>query len=159
MSLISREFTEARHPGIHGCLALNDGPRRYLEVYIHKSKDSNGISENGLIDRQQKLIILPCWVLPDSSKVVNIKLTDLPMLPHQEALQDLKQSLKPFGNIIGVSINAIPGTSVFMDIGYAVLEISTKPEKHFQYLSHTISWCESADIFHAVWRNMPTWCR
>ncbi|KAI9485920.1 MAG: hypothetical protein EXX96DRAFT_604173 [Benjaminiella poitrasii] len=22
-----------------------------------------------------------------------------------------------------------------------------------------ISWCESVDIFHALWRNMPTWCR
>ncbi|KAI9480429.1 MAG: hypothetical protein EXX96DRAFT_633895 [Benjaminiella poitrasii] len=128
-----------QHPGILGCLVLNDGPRRYLEVYIHKSKDSNDIFENGLVDRQQKLIILPCRALPDSSKIVNIKLTVLPMLPHQEVLQGLKQSLKPFGNIIDVGINVIPGTSVFMGTGYAVLEISAKPEKHFQGLAHTIS--------------------
>ncbi|KAI8327121.1 hypothetical protein BD560DRAFT_309347, partial [Blakeslea trispora] len=31
--------------------------------------------------------------------------------------------------------------------------------KH-QTLDHNIPWCEdSNDVFHATWRNMPTWCR
>jgi hypothetical protein len=38
-----------QHPNIYACVPLNDGPRRYLEVYVSKEHDSNDVVNNGLI--------------------------------------------------------------------------------------------------------------
>jgi hypothetical protein len=84
------------------------------------------------------------------------------MLPKDEVLAGLKQSLTLFGNIIDVGIAAEPNTGLFMGIRYAVLNVeqAANKENKFLELSHQLSWCESeSEVFHATWQNMPTWCR
>jgi hypothetical protein len=96
----------------------------------------------------------------DSAKILKIKLSNLPLLPKDEVLAGLKQSLAMFGTIIDVGIATEPNTGLFKGTEYAVLNVqqAANKENKFLELSHRLSWCES-DVFHATWQNMPTWCR
>ncbi|CAO3688457.1 unnamed protein product [Rhizopus stolonifer] len=109
-------------------------------------------------------LVYPHAVLGESVKVVNLKLTHLPMLPAEEVKNGLAKSLAVFGDIIDVGILTDTATGFFMGAGYVVLNIhqdsSVIEEQKSQTLSHKISWYESPDdFFHATWNNMPTWCR
>ncbi|KAG1135539.1 hypothetical protein G6F37_012744 [Rhizopus arrhizus] len=152
-----------QHPNVYACVPLSDGPRRYLEVYIEKENDNNDIMNSGLIFPDANLKVYPCPSLNDSAKVVNIKLSHLPLLPKKEVLEGLQRSLQVFGEIMDLGITTEPATGFFMGAGYAVLniqqEVNVAERKLFQALSHQISWCESKEFFHATWNNMPTWCR
>ncbi|KAG0929864.1 hypothetical protein G6F30_011855 [Rhizopus arrhizus] len=152
-----------QHPNVHACVPLNDGPRRYLEVYITQPNDHNDIVNNGLVFPKVNLRIYPRAALEDSAKIVNLKLTHLPLLPKEEVLAGLQQSLAVFGDIMDVGISTEASTGFFMGTGYAVLNVQKESNvseiKLFQELSHQISWCETKDFFHATWNNMPTWCR
>lgn len=153
-----------QHPNVHACVPLSDGPRRYLEVYITPQNDSNDIAQKGLTFPEVNLVVYSRAALGESAKVVNLKLTHLPMLPAEEVKNGLAKSLAVFGDIMDVGISTDTATGFFMGGGYAVLNIQQDPsvlnEQKFQTLSHQISWCESPDdLFHATWNNMPTWCR
>lgn len=118
---------------------------------------------SGLIFPSANLKVYPCSSLNDSAKVVNIKLSHLPLLPKKEVLDGLQRSLQVFGEIMDLSITTEPAIGFFMGAGYAVLniqqEVNVAERKIFQALSHQISWCESKEFFHVTWNNMPTWCR
>jgi hypothetical protein len=160
--LQSMMLLKEQYPNVYACVPLNDGPRRYLEVYITKKDDSSNILENGLYFKESNLVVYPCTALPDSAKILKIKLSNLPMLPKDEVLAGLRQSLTLFGNIIDVGIAAEPNTGLFMGTGYEVLNVeqAANKENKFLELSHQLSWCESeSEVLHATWQNMPTWCR
>jgi hypothetical protein len=151
--LQSMMLLKEQHPNVYACVPLNDGPRRYLEVYITKKDDSSNIFENGLYFKESNLVVYPCTALPDSAKILKIKLLNLPMLPKDEVLAGLKQSLTLFGNIIDVGIAAEPNTGLFMGTGYAVLNVeqAANKENKFIELSHQLSWCESeSEVIHAI---------
>ncbi|KAG1369121.1 hypothetical protein G6F61_012609 [Rhizopus arrhizus] len=127
-------------------------------------KDYNDIAQTGLTFPDVNLVVYPRAALGESAKVVNLKLTHLPMLPAEEVKKGLAKSLAVFGDIMDVGISTDTATGFFMGTGYAVLNIQQDPSafdvQKFQTLSHQISWCESPDdFFHATWNNMPTWCR
>lgn len=152
-----------QHPSVHACVPLNDGPRRYLEVYITPQNDNNDILNQGLIFKEANLRIYPRASLDDNAKTVNLKLNHLPLLPKKDILSGLQRSLAVFGEIMDVGITTEAATGFFMGSGYAVLNVQqaadTTEIKKFQELSHQISWCETSNFFHATWNNMPTWCR
>jgi hypothetical protein len=153
-----------QHEQVYACVPLNDGPRRYLEVYIMEEEDTNSIAKNGIVFQDAKLRILPSRAIDENAKIINLKLSNLPMLPRQSVTAGLEQSLKIFGKVLDLGINTERNTGLFMGSGYAVLDVhqneSTPVEAKFLELSHQLSWCESStELFYATWNNMPTWCR
>ncbi|KAI9335053.1 hypothetical protein BD770DRAFT_16616 [Pilaira anomala] len=152
-----------QHPNVHACFALSDGPTRYLEVYVTSANDSNDIQRNGLTFPDAHLQVLPCKAINDQAKIINLKLSHLPMFTPNEVLEGLKTSLAVFGNVLDIGIATEKATGLFMGSGYAVLDIQTNsetPDVTYQQLSHQINWMESTtDVFRATWNNMPTWCR
>lgn len=150
-----------QHPNALSCVLLNDGPRRYLEMYIRPDSDDNDIMNNGVVFEDCALRVLPCKALSDDSKVVTVKLSHLPLcLTRQEVYEGLKQSLAPYGAILDVGIYTEPASKLFMGTGYVVLDTNTTEGMTISNLQHVIPWMESDKIvFHATWNNMPTWCR
>ncbi|KAI9366613.1 hypothetical protein BD770DRAFT_312135, partial [Pilaira anomala] len=59
-----------QHPNVHACLILNEGPTRYLEVYVQKSKDVNDILKNGTVFADADIIVLPCHAISDQSQII-----------------------------------------------------------------------------------------
>jgi hypothetical protein len=110
-----------QHPNVNACVLLNDGPRRYLEAYISDDEDDNKIAKNGLEFKELNLLVYPCKALSDTAKIINVKLTHLPLLPRDAVLAGLTKSLKVFGNILDLGIITEPNTGFFMGSGYAVL--------------------------------------
>ena len=153
-----------QHPKVHACIALSEGPVRYLETYVTKENDVNDIKLTGLTFKEIQLQVLPFKAINDQSQVIKLKLSHLPMLPVNEVLNGLKTSLTMFGRILDIGITTEHATGFFMGSGYAVLDIyqtEDVPEpKKYQQVSHQISWMESStEVFRAQWNNMPTWCR
>ncbi|KAG1175709.1 hypothetical protein G6F36_011054 [Rhizopus arrhizus] len=89
-----------QHPSVHACVPLNDGPRRYLEVYIIPQNDNNDILNQGLTFKEANLRIYPRASLDDNAKIVNLKLNHLPLLPKKDVLSGLQRSLAVFGEIM-----------------------------------------------------------
>ncbi|KAI9334632.1 hypothetical protein BD770DRAFT_451506 [Pilaira anomala] len=152
-----------QHPNVHACMALSEGPTRYLEVYVTPANDSNDIQRNGLNFPDAHLQVLPCKAISERAQIINLKLSHLPMFTPEEVLNGLKTSLAVFGNVLDIGISTEKAAGLFMGSGYAVLDISLNPvtpDIPYQKLSHQISWMESTtDVFHATWNNMPAWCR
>lgn len=161
-----RAMTTVRkqHPNAQACTVLNEGPTRYLEVYIKPEKDTEDINRIGVIFEDSKIKVLPCRSIDDTATVIHLKLSHLPMFTSDEVLEGLKQSLAIFGELLDVGIYTENASGFFMGTGYAVLNtfqpVGIDPKLKYPDLSHQINWCESTnEFFHATWNNMPTWCR
>ncbi|KAL0581588.1 hypothetical protein ABG067_008432, partial [Albugo candida] len=116
------QICKMQHPNSHSCIALKDGNTKYLEVYVDKEDDSNGIAGSGLTFTKTKFRILPCPAANDATKVVNVKLSNLPLLKKEKVLLGLKTSLAPFGKLLDVGIYVDKETRYFMGNGYAILD-------------------------------------
>ncbi|KAI8048588.1 uncharacterized protein B0P05DRAFT_448439, partial [Gilbertella persicaria] len=142
---------KVQRPKVHACSFLNNGPTRYLEIYVEFQHDVNYLDTKGVEFKESKLRIIPCQATDDS------------WIPRPEVLEGLKVSLSPFGQVIDVGIITKPNTGFFMGSGYAVIGTprqSGEDQIKFQELAHNIRWREEKDeIFHATWNNMSTWCR
>jgi hypothetical protein len=112
-----------QHPNVHACVPLNDGSKRYLEVYLSKNQDKQELLEKGLYFKDSNLTVYPCEALTDSAKILNVKLSNLPLLPKKDVFAGLKQSLAIFGNILDIGIAVEPNTGFLMGTGFAVLNI------------------------------------
>ncbi|KAG1046895.1 hypothetical protein G6F43_010639 [Rhizopus delemar] len=102
-----------QHPSVHACVPLNDGPRRYLEVYIIPQNDNNDILNQGLTFKEANLRIHPRASLDDNAKIVNLKLNHLPLLPKKDVLSGLQRSLAVFGEIMDIGITTECETNDF----------------------------------------------
>ncbi|KAI8048033.1 uncharacterized protein B0P05DRAFT_451237, partial [Gilbertella persicaria] len=98
---------------------VNDGPIRYLEIYVEPHLDVNDLGTNGVEFKDSKLRIIPCKAIDDNWNITNVKLSHLPMLPRSEVLEGLKVSLSPFGQVIDVGIITEPNIGFFMGSSYA----------------------------------------
>ncbi|KAI9486647.1 MAG: hypothetical protein EXX96DRAFT_460685, partial [Benjaminiella poitrasii] len=58
-----------QHPNVHACLNLNEGPARYLEVYVQKSKDANDILKNITVLADADIIVLLFHAINDQSQL------------------------------------------------------------------------------------------
>lgn len=159
----SMKELKKQHPKVHACMALGDGPTRYLEVYVTDDNDVNDIKKNGITFPDAKIQVLPCRAINALSEIIKLKLTHLPMFVPNEVLAGLTKSLEMFGNIIDIGIATENTTGFFMGSGYAVIDTyqanDVPPESKYQPLSHQISWMDSTtDVFRATWNNMPTRC-
>lgn len=153
-----------QHPKIHAFTIVNDGPTRYLEVYLDPKYDINDIKNTGVTFAKANVKILPCTAIKEESSIVRLKLSHLPMFVPEEVLAGLSKSLAIFGTILDIGITTHQATGMFMGTGYAVLDIYKKPgttaTEKFVPLSHQISWMEDTkEMFRATWNSMPTWCR
>ncbi|KAI7862987.1 hypothetical protein BDF14DRAFT_1848507 [Spinellus fusiger] len=52
-----------------------------------------------------------------------------------------------------------PKTLSYMGTGYAILDIDPQQGQDISPLTHLIPWMNTSDGFHAMWNDMPTWCR
>ena len=145
-----------QHPTAFGCVPMKDGNKHYLEVYSKNVKEHDHLKEVGLRFTKSKLTILPCTARNDTSKVVTLKLSNVPMFP--QVLEGLERSLKPFREILDIGLHVHLKSRHFMGQAYAVLDIG-QDEKEYQTLRHTINYDETNDSFQLTWSNMPTWCR
>ncbi|KAG1050145.1 hypothetical protein G6F43_007564 [Rhizopus delemar] len=66
-----------QHPNVHACVPLNEGPRRYLEVYITQPNDHNDIVNIDLVFPKVNLRIYPRAALDDSAKIISNLLISL----------------------------------------------------------------------------------
>lgn len=97
--------------------------RRYLEAYITREEDCNDIVNNGLVFLDANLKAFSCSPLDDSAKAVNLKRSDLPLLPKKDVLSGLQKNLAVFGTIMGLNMVTDSATGSFMGSGYAALNI------------------------------------
>lgn len=132
-----------QHPNVPACVPLNDGPRRYLEMYITQQNDHNNIVNNRLVFPKVNLQIHPQASLDYSAKIFNLKLTHLPLIPKEEVPAGLQQSLAGFGEIMNVGISTESSTGFFVGTGHAALNVqkdsNVSEVKVFQELCHQIS--------------------
>ncbi|KAI9329359.1 hypothetical protein BD770DRAFT_56362 [Pilaira anomala] len=66
-----------QHPNVHACIALSEGPTRYLEVYVTPANVSNDIQRNGLNFPDAHLRVLPCKAINERAQIINLKLSHL----------------------------------------------------------------------------------
>jgi hypothetical protein len=83
MDLQCMQTLKNQHEQVYACVLLNDGPRRYLEVYIMDEEDNNDIVKNGIVFQEVKFRIIPSRAIDEKAKIINLKLSNLPMLPQQ----------------------------------------------------------------------------
>ncbi|KAI7870151.1 hypothetical protein BDF14DRAFT_1775096, partial [Spinellus fusiger] len=76
-----------------------------------------------------------------------------------ELLHGMRQSLQPIGHILDVGLCREPKTQSYMGTGYAILDIDPQQGQDISPLTHLIPWMNTSDGFHAMWNDMPTWCR
>jgi hypothetical protein len=96
IDLQSMMLLKNQHPNVHVCVPLNDGSRRYLEVYISKNQDKQELLENGLYFKDSNLTVYPCEALTDSANIINVKLSNLPLLPKEDVFAGLKHKFSHF---------------------------------------------------------------
>jgi hypothetical protein len=59
-----------QHEQVYACVPLNDGLRRYLEVYITEEEDTNDIAKNGIVFQEAKLHIRPSRAIDEKAKII-----------------------------------------------------------------------------------------
>jgi superoxide dismutase len=69
------------------------------------------------------LRVFPCASLDNSAKIVNIKLTNLPLLPKHEVLKGFQKSLAMFGSVMDLRVTTESAGGFFMGSGYAILNV------------------------------------
>ncbi|KAI9477917.1 MAG: hypothetical protein EXX96DRAFT_483217 [Benjaminiella poitrasii] len=158
------QIVKQQHPRAHACIARNDGPKRYFEVYITPLNDINDILRTGVVFDEIQLTVLPCTAVVEQSHVVTLKLSRIPLFTDDLVHAGLQQSLSVFGRLLDFGVYKDKNTDFFMGNGYAVLDTyqadDVPTELKYATLSHQLSWCESTEeFFLATWNNMPTWCR
>ncbi|KAI8327122.1 hypothetical protein BD560DRAFT_310857, partial [Blakeslea trispora] len=108
-----------QHPGVHACSVINIKQLHYLEAYIAKERDDNDLETNGVFFGKSKTKVYPCRASDVESTYIDLKLTNLPPLSRTEVLEGLKQSSKPFGQVVDVGIHTEPVSGIFLGTGYA----------------------------------------
>ncbi|KAI9478162.1 MAG: hypothetical protein EXX96DRAFT_619106 [Benjaminiella poitrasii] len=145
------KLVKQQHPHAHACIHLNDGPKRYSEVYITSINDTNDIHHKGIIFDDLKLTILPCTAVADQSHVITLKLSRIPLYTDDLVYGGLQKSLSVFGRLLDFGVYKEKDKDFFMDNGYAVLDTfqadDIAAELKYAILSHQLSWCESTEEF------------
>jgi hypothetical protein len=73
--LQSMMLLKQQHLQVHACVSLNDGPCRYLEVYMTKKNGINDIANTGIDFSDSKLKVFPCTTIDESAQIINLKLS------------------------------------------------------------------------------------
>ncbi|KAI8328040.1 hypothetical protein BC941DRAFT_457907 [Chlamydoabsidia padenii] len=160
------QLVREQAPAIYGCRDIKDkrDNKRYLEAYIDNEEESN-VTTNGLTfdTPQGRFTTIPCQALDDDSNIVRLTLSKLPFEPERFLVPKLIASLTPYGVVHDLSLFKDP-SGMFMGTGSAILCIRNSTDNNnlttsIQPLQHKVPYVDTLDSFHAVWANMPTWCR
>ncbi|KAI9475767.1 MAG: hypothetical protein EXX96DRAFT_486979 [Benjaminiella poitrasii] len=146
-----------QHPKVHDCSLLCDSSKRYLEFYITKKNDENDVMNRGIFFEALNLTVLPCLFTTDSTKVIHLELSYLPMFTKDMLFAGLQETLIHYGEILDLGMYTEKETGLFMGTSYAVLNQPYKITPHQRYasLSHRISWRESiTEFFDVTWHCM-----
>ncbi|ORZ07448.1 Endonuclease/exonuclease/phosphatase, partial [Absidia repens] len=84
----------------------------------------------------------------------------MPFLSHPQLQEGLTNTLSKYGYIYDIGIITDPLSQMFLGSGYAVLDTAASSQSSaFLPLTHTLPWEGLANGFHAVWENMPQYCK
>ncbi|CAO3600988.1 unnamed protein product [Absidia cylindrospora] len=153
LKLISAQYEGASK--FYGTKFVGKKGARYLELYptpeiLEKFKTE------GLLITDAKLRILPVKAIEGKGTVIQLNLTDLPIMATDSLLTKLKQALSKFGTILDIGLHHESTMGWFMGSGYAVLQQDDK--KTYPTLHHHITMGDD-DYCYATFPAMPTWCR
>ncbi|CDH49724.1 hypothetical protein RO3G_15710 [Lichtheimia corymbifera JMRC:FSU:9682] len=143
------------YPNNCGVRLHNDHARRIVELFIPEYQDYITVNVKGISfpDGQR---IVPSKPLSKDARLVHLRLSDLPFTTKDKLSSGMQTALSAYGNVLDFGIFRDSDSSLFMGRGYATLEITA--QSGFDQLSHTISWPDSDDRFHATWAEMPLHC-
>jgi hypothetical protein len=163
-SLTHQWFMKAIHKqtdAVHAVMLKKANHQRYLELYTKKRSNHN-LLEDGLSFSVGKdtYKIMPSQALEDDSTIVRIFLSHLPPEEDEDLIPGLQDSLRWYGQVHHLELNKDPDTQYFIGTGYAIINLKPGPDQTvLRALTHKIEYMTSGASFHAVWANMPTWCR
>ncbi|CAO3588798.1 unnamed protein product [Absidia cylindrospora] len=151
------QLIKEQFPSCRGAAPFREGGRRLLEVNLDPENlvESQSFASNGL-EMSDKVHIIPTEALPSSATVVKLSLSRMPFLAQYQIQEGLTESLSKYGRIYDIGIITDPISKMFLGSGYAVLDTSTVTNTP---LTHTLPWPGLPNGFHAVWENMPQYCK
>ncbi|CAO3593782.1 unnamed protein product [Absidia cylindrospora] len=151
------QLIKEQFPSCRGAAPFREGGRRLLEVNLDPENlvESQSFASNGL-EMSDKVHIIPTEALPSSATVVKLSLSRMPFLAQYQIQEGLTETLSKYGRIYDIGIITDPISKMFLGSGYAVLDTSTVTNTP---LTHTLPWPGLPNGFHAVWENMPQYCK
>jgi hypothetical protein len=140
----------------NGVKFLGKPAQRYMELYPHDSILKQ-FAEQEVAYQDEKIRLIPCKSLEGAGKVVQVNLSDIPLIGTAEVLKTTRETMNHFGEILDIGLNYEADMGWFMGSEYVILQQS--PEKTYPTLHYTIPWGETNENCHATFPDMPTWCR
>ncbi|KAG1140783.1 hypothetical protein G6F37_009190 [Rhizopus arrhizus] len=155
MALIADQY-----PSRIAVATTKEGNRKIAEINFGTEDPSiDNIVKDGIYFEKDNLYLHPCKVLEPSVRLIRFRLSNLPFLSKDKLLPQLLASLQPYGMIMDLGHLREPVTGTYMGTGYAILSVPIGDDI-FLPLSHNLPWSNAHDEgFHAVWNDMPTYCR
>ncbi|KAJ8663432.1 hypothetical protein O0I10_000673 [Lichtheimia ornata] len=142
-------------PNNCGVRLHSDHARRIVELFIDDSNVYQKACTSGLVFKDG-VRILPSVPLPADSRLIHLRLSNLPFTSRDKLTDGIYKALLPFGDVLDYGILRDHDSKLFMGHGYATLNVSGS--KQSSSLTHTISWPNSEDWFYATWAEMPLHC-
>ncbi|CAO3641241.1 unnamed protein product [Cunninghamella echinulata] len=97
--------------------------------------------KNGITLEKKRIIMKSCVAFDDNSNIIQVQLTNMPILPEEEVLEGLKQSLAPFGRLMDVGVYKEKKLKLYTATGYAMIGANKEDIIKFQPLSHLTNRC------------------
>jgi hypothetical protein len=146
---------------VHAVMLKKANQQRYLEIYTKKRSSHNLLVDGFLFSVGKNTYkIIPSQALDDDSSIVRIFLSHLPLEEEEDLIPGLHDSLKWYGQVHHIELNKDPDTQYFIGTGYAIINRKPGPDQTIlRELAHKMEYMDSGASFHAIWANMPTWCR
>ncbi|KAI8143099.1 hypothetical protein BJV82DRAFT_490909, partial [Fennellomyces sp. T-0311] len=153
LSIVARQY-----PQNCGARPANEGPRAIIELYFENEADVNKAINTGLVFNNNE-IIKACLSLSEESKILKIRLSELPFMGLTRLREGMVQSLSMYGRVLDCGIYRNASSGLFLGSGYATLDISSVAgEQPYSEMTYTIPWCTTRDVCYATWAAMPLHC-
>jgi hypothetical protein len=142
----------------YGIIFTKENGRNVAEVALSSEKFVDHAVTEGI--KVGKSTLLGTRPLRPQAKVTRVSVSDIPMLtPNMKQVQhDLQTSMSRFGTVLEASLFNDPNGGWFRGRGMVYLDVACA-DRELEALSHVIPWAQSDRSFHAVWNQMPTFCR
>ncbi|KAI9484750.1 hypothetical protein BDB00DRAFT_732393, partial [Zychaea mexicana] len=146
------------YPINNGILTHREGQRVVAEINLQTEKERTRAIDKG-IEFTPTITICATPALEKNAKIKKLRLTNLPLLSQEDLERGLRETFRPYGDILDVGINRDPRTKAYMGNGFAVLDIQPHHNQQLLPLNHHIPWCgDKDDLIYAHFDQMPLHC-
>ncbi|KAI9493627.1 hypothetical protein BDB00DRAFT_733773, partial [Zychaea mexicana] len=147
-----------KYPLNNGVLTYRERQRVVAEINLRTEEQRSSAIEQG-IEFTPTITICATPALAKNATIEKLRLIHLPLLSPEDLERGLRETFRPYGDILDVGINRNPRTKAYMGQGFAVLDIQPRHNQQLHALDHHIPWCgDQEELIYANFDQKPLHC-